>query len=336
MMRRNWYVHLLLLAILMSAGSMTMPATAQTTDQPSDQDNANTSFSDSEIKASIVLDKAWLTEDTEQQRKLYQEVVDLYTQALKENPMNTASIYNNRGLVYVFLEKYPEAIADFDAALQTEPRLSASVNNRGVVHQRQGNLRQARADFQLFLEITATVPPEASPATAARRDEVATEVQTISEQLGEPVEETDVPETNDPSSTDVSTAGNITILSTYKEWYGRDKAHNYEKNGLIGINAPGWTCGKPWCPWSDKSNVENIVYFIVDNGATSRSLSRWDWSPEAYSYLWLHENWYHNYTSATGWTPLGSNNYYALVPERLVWGGWNAPSSNHRITGFLP
>lgn len=33
-MRRNWYVHLLLLAILMSAGSMTMPATAQTTEPP--------------------------------------------------------------------------------------------------------------------------------------------------------------------------------------------------------------------------------------------------------------------------------------------------------------
>jgi len=56
-----------------------------------------------------------------------------YNQAIQLNP-NFAEAYNNRGVSYVDLKQYGQAIADYNQAIQLDPNYADSYNNRGVVY----------------------------------------------------------------------------------------------------------------------------------------------------------------------------------------------------------
>jgi len=65
----------------------------------------------------------------------------------------TALHYNWRGAVKHGLERYADAVADYDAALRLDPRHASARVNRGVVAMDEGDLDAAIADFSAALEL---------------------------------------------------------------------------------------------------------------------------------------------------------------------------------------
>ncbi len=49
-----------------------------------------------------------------------------------------AEAYNNRGVAYKSLGNYTQAIADFNKAIEINPRLGEAYNNRGVAYKNLG------------------------------------------------------------------------------------------------------------------------------------------------------------------------------------------------------
>ena len=45
-----------------------------------------------------------------------------------------------------------KAIADFNAAIQTYPKCASAYHNRGLTHQRKGEMAKVEADFALRKE----------------------------------------------------------------------------------------------------------------------------------------------------------------------------------------
>ena len=62
-------------------------------------------------------------------------------------------IHNNRGLAYFDLGNYTQAIADFNRAIEIDPRFGEAYNNRGTAYGSLGNYTQAIADFNRAIEI---------------------------------------------------------------------------------------------------------------------------------------------------------------------------------------
>jgi tetratricopeptide (TPR) repeat protein len=62
-------------------------------------------------------------------------------------------IHNNRGLAYFDLGNYPQAIPDFDRAIEINPRFGEAYNNRGTAYGSLGNYPQAIADFDRAIEL---------------------------------------------------------------------------------------------------------------------------------------------------------------------------------------
>ena len=66
---------------------------------------------------------------------------------------NLARICTNRGLAYASKGQNNRAIADYDRALQLNPKLAHAYNNRGVVYSIKGQYDRASADCRKALEI---------------------------------------------------------------------------------------------------------------------------------------------------------------------------------------
>jgi len=64
--------------------------------------------------------------------------------------------YFNRGLAWQQAGRMPEAIADFDRAIQLEPNFAKAYNSRGVAYLHQGNSRRALADFEKAIALEPT------------------------------------------------------------------------------------------------------------------------------------------------------------------------------------
>ncbi|MDE5069512.1 MAG: tetratricopeptide repeat protein, partial [Trichodesmium sp. St4_bin8_1] len=59
-----------------------------------------------------------------------------------------AYAYNNRGVVYDKQGKYDLAIADYNQAIQLNPKYAKAYYNRGLAYKAQRNIQKARSDFK--------------------------------------------------------------------------------------------------------------------------------------------------------------------------------------------
>ncbi len=80
-----------------------------------------------------------------------------YTKEIDKEP--TAAAFHSRGVARNAGGRFAEAIADFTAALEREPKSSSSLNNRGIARHKRKELDRAIEDFTAALDIepTATV-----------------------------------------------------------------------------------------------------------------------------------------------------------------------------------
>ncbi|MDR2905321.1 MAG: tetratricopeptide repeat protein [Helicobacteraceae bacterium] len=81
----------------------------------------------------------------------FQAAINLYSQAIAIDPKDV-NAYNNRGLAYIKLENYDQAIEDFaqaialDSTIALDPEEVLYYNNRGNAHNGLQNYDQARKD----------------------------------------------------------------------------------------------------------------------------------------------------------------------------------------------
>lgn len=76
----------------------------------------------------------------------YEGAVSYYSSAI-ETEKSGSEIYNNRGMAYLKLEKYPEAEADFQAALSLDDKKDLYWNNLGLTLYYQDKLPEAKEAF---------------------------------------------------------------------------------------------------------------------------------------------------------------------------------------------
>lgn len=71
---------------------------------------------------------------------------------------NLAIAHANRGIAFDALNEIDRAIADFDAAIQVNPKYSIAYYNRGIAHSELGDLDRAIADFDKAIELDPDDP----------------------------------------------------------------------------------------------------------------------------------------------------------------------------------
>lgn len=89
---------------------------------------------------------------TEAQRGHYTEAIAIFTQLIERNP-NSATDYNNRGLVYFQDGQGDAALADYNQALELNPRLDSAYNNRANYYAAQGEYLEAILDYDTAIDL---------------------------------------------------------------------------------------------------------------------------------------------------------------------------------------
>ncbi|WP_417736630.1 tetratricopeptide repeat protein [Rosistilla oblonga] len=85
----------------------------------------------------------------------FDEAIQDYTTALKrDKEKEDFSPLLNRAAVYMTLQKFPDAIADYDEVIQRKPDLASAYQQRAVAHKLSGNLEKAVADFDKAIELS--------------------------------------------------------------------------------------------------------------------------------------------------------------------------------------
>ncbi|MDR2904920.1 MAG: tetratricopeptide repeat protein [Helicobacteraceae bacterium] len=82
----------------------------------------------------------------------YDQAVKDYTQAIALDPKDDQA-YHNRGGAYCKLGNYDQAIADFTKAIELNPKYASAYFNRGVTYDKQQNYNQAITDFTKAIEL---------------------------------------------------------------------------------------------------------------------------------------------------------------------------------------
>ncbi|CAG8644348.1 30810_t:CDS:1, partial [Racocetra persica] len=83
---------------------------------------------------------------------LYQDALSDLELALNFDPVNTSSILMNRGEIYRLMGRYDLALLDFNASLQSEENLFA-LERRGIVYKFLKKDREALADYTRVLQL---------------------------------------------------------------------------------------------------------------------------------------------------------------------------------------
>jgi lipoprotein NlpI len=92
------------------------------------------------------------------QHRDWKEAIRLDTAALERGdlpPETRASAYNNRGTAYARTNQNDNALSDFNAAIQLNPRHQNAYVNRGDVYHWKGQYEKAIADFDTALQLRA-------------------------------------------------------------------------------------------------------------------------------------------------------------------------------------
>jgi len=82
----------------------------------------------------------------------YRAIAD-FERALELDP-RCASAYNGRGWAYLYLAQYQQAKPDFDHALQLNPYEAGAYNGRGQIYRAFKEYRQAKADFDRLIKVS--------------------------------------------------------------------------------------------------------------------------------------------------------------------------------------
>lgn len=87
-------------------------------------------------------------------RRSFQEAFDDYETAREMFP-DMPEVYLNRGNVYFYAERWNDAIADYDQALELGIRQErVALFNRGMAYEYSGDLEAAEADYVATLEVS--------------------------------------------------------------------------------------------------------------------------------------------------------------------------------------
>lgn len=79
--------------------------------------------------------------------KEHSRAIQHYDKSLALNPPDPWNDHVNRGNAWSSSGDYAKAISDYERALQLRPDLGAVYFNRGIVHERPGNIDKAKADI---------------------------------------------------------------------------------------------------------------------------------------------------------------------------------------------
>lgn len=86
------------------------------------------------------------------QQGRYAVAINLLSEVLERHP-DSATDYNNRGLVYFQSGQWEQAIADYDQAIALNPKLASVYNNRANYYAAQGQLAEAIADYGVAIDL---------------------------------------------------------------------------------------------------------------------------------------------------------------------------------------
>jgi tetratricopeptide (TPR) repeat protein len=94
----------------------------------------------------------------EAEQQAYREAIVDYGEAMRQvSPLDRATlaeIHNDRGLSQLWLEQWPQAIAEFTQAIQFSHADLRAYYNRGCAYHHQGNLVASLSDFTQVLQLT--------------------------------------------------------------------------------------------------------------------------------------------------------------------------------------
>lgn len=82
----------------------------------------------------------------------YEQAIATFSQILLEATPAAASSYANRCLAHLYLNHYPEAVADCSQAIEIGSAGAEPYLNRGLAYYRQGDFEAALADYTVFLQ----------------------------------------------------------------------------------------------------------------------------------------------------------------------------------------
>ena len=82
----------------------------------------------------------------------YAGAIALFDQILQQNP-ESATDYNNRGLVHFQNKQHDKAIADYNMAISLDDQLDSVYNNRANYHAHHGDLLGAILDYDMAIEL---------------------------------------------------------------------------------------------------------------------------------------------------------------------------------------
>ena len=83
---------------------------------------------------------------------IYPEAIANFNAALRLDPKN-AGAYGNRGNAWLYRGEYDRAIADFDEVTRLDPRDALSFHNRGIAWRSKGEYAKAIADLSVSIQL---------------------------------------------------------------------------------------------------------------------------------------------------------------------------------------
>ena len=86
-------------------------------------------------------------------QRQFEQAIAEFTAALEANPNNAFAIYQNRGAMYLAVNKYPEAQADYTKAIEMKPDDERSYLGRGQAEIYLGQWDGAIADLSKAIEL---------------------------------------------------------------------------------------------------------------------------------------------------------------------------------------
>jgi lipoprotein NlpI len=96
--------------------------------------------------------------DAAVKQKNYSEAIQLAGKAMGADPKNARPLFL-RAHAYNELQDFARAVADYDAGLKLNPKVTIAYQRRGEAHFRLGRFKESIADFDKFIELM----PEQSP-----------------------------------------------------------------------------------------------------------------------------------------------------------------------------